>query len=274
MYSPPANHNDEQRMRHASARCLRALGGAADGPDAWGWHGRTLSRRVVHPEHGRCWLRVQSAPVGKAFGKLWEGNRAAAALFDGQVHKPVLHGSVEETAGSHTYLAELSQYVDEPVCSATPVLRDRLEPADAWWDSLRGDLERVAKTHTERVAVRQEWVDRCVPQFLNVPAPRIADWETAHGDLHVANLTGGTPYLLDWEGFGRAPVGYDAAMLLAHSILVLAFAQRVRETFPVLHTDAGRVALLVVITELLQAASRGDNTDLVLPLTKLADDVS
>ncbi|MFG2557103.1 hypothetical protein [Streptomyces sp. NPDC048581] len=53
-----------------------------------------------------------------------------------------------------------------------------------------------------------------------MPGPRTTDWTTAHGDLHTANITAGTPYPLDWEGFGMALVGYDAATLPAYSLLV------------------------------------------------------
>ncbi|WP_155055392.1 phosphotransferase [Streptomyces blattellae] len=128
----------------------------------------------------------------------------------------------------------------------------------------------MSSIHTDRVAVRQEWVDRSVPRFLNMPGPRITDWTTAHGDLHTANLTNTTPCLLDWEGFGLAPAGYDAAMLLAYSLLVPAFAQRVRDTFSVLKTESGRVTQIIVITELLQSASRGDHPELVPALRALA----
>ncbi|MFB6957669.1 hypothetical protein ACFCYB_11615 [Streptomyces sp. NPDC056309] len=65
---------------------------------------------------------------------------------------------------------------------------------------------------------------------------------TAHGNLHTANLTTATPQLLDQERFGLAPSGYDAAMLLAYSLLAPGFAQRVRDTFPVLETDLARRA--------------------------------
>lgn len=117
-------------------------------------------------------------------------------------------------------------------------------------------------------------MDRTVPRFLDIPGPRITDWATAHGDLHTANLTTTTPYLLDWEGFGLAPVGYDVAMLLAYSLLTPAFAHRVRDNFPVLKTEPGRIAQIIVITELLQSASRGDHPELVPVLRLLATELS
>ncbi|MFJ9680978.1 phosphotransferase family protein [Streptomyces sp. NPDC101194] len=260
-------------MRRALTKCAKALGTAVTGPEVWGWHGRTLSSSVQHPDRGSCWLRLLSAPADKANGKLWEGNRVAAGLFDGHVRKPLLYDTAEAKSGGYAYLAELHQYTTEPVTSANPVMQTDPEPPRAWWDSLRRDLEYVSGVSTDRVAVRQEWVDRSVPRFLGMPAPRITDWTTAHGDLHTANLTNGTPYLLDWEGFGRAPVGYDAAMLLAYSLLTPDFTQHVRDTFPVLKTEAGRIAQVIVITELLQSASRGDHAELVPSLRALAKEL-
>ncbi|MFD3498957.1 hypothetical protein ACFWWT_38270 [Streptomyces sp. NPDC058676] len=63
-------------------------------------------------------------------------------------------------------------------------------------------------------------------------------------------------------------------MLLAYSLLVPAFAQRVRDTFPVLETAPGRIAQITVITELLRSASRGDHPELVVPLTALAAELT
>ncbi|MFF5666756.1 phosphotransferase [Streptomyces griseofuscus] len=107
------------------------------------------------------------------------------------------------------------------------------------------------------------------PSSSTGPPPQITEWETAHGDLHPANLTTGTPNLLDWGGFGRAPVGYDPAMLLAYCLLAPEFTARVRETFPVLDTELGRVTQIIVVTELLQSASRGDHSELVGALQDL-----
>jgi hypothetical protein len=212
--------------------------------------------------------------MGKAGGKIWEGNRAAANLFDGRVRKPILYSVLEEVHEGYAYQAELSQYLQELICSPDPFLRVDLDLPACWWASLRADMETIAGTSTDRVAVRQEWVDRSVPRFLGISAPKVTDWATAHGDLHLANLTSGTPYLLDWEGFGAAPVGYDAAMLLAYSLLATGFAQDVRESFPVLKTEAGRAAQNVVITELMQSASRGDHPELVPALHALAAELA
>ena len=74
-------------------------------------------------------------------------------------------------------------------------------------------------------------------------------------------------HILDWEGWGLAPAGYDAATLYCHSLLVPAVARRVHAAFiDVLDSEAGRLAQLYVITRLLLRIADGDYADLAGPL--------
>ncbi|GAB3117725.1 hypothetical protein GCM10027160_28670 [Streptomyces calidiresistens] len=268
MYSPPRDRAIEQRMRDAFTTAAGALDVSPAGPPVWGWHGRTLARRVVHPTHGPSWLRMLAAPAHKAGGKLWEGTEAAA-VFDKRVTKPLLHAIHDHTHGTTAYRAELTTHLRAPVCSPHPVIRAPLDLPDTWWPDLRADLAVIASTPTDRVAVRQEWIDRAVPAFTGRPAPQITHWATAHGDLHPGNISRAGE-ILDWEGWGRAPAGYDPALLLAYTLLEPATADRVRRTFAdLLDTGPGRQAQLVVAAELLQSADRGDHPELVEPLREL-----
>ena len=139
-----------------------------------------------------------------------------------------------------------------------------MELDDVWWTRLSTALDGVASVPTCRVAVRQEYLDRAMPHYLGVPLDTTPPaWRTAHGDLHWANLTGPRLTVLDWEGWGLAPAGYDAALLHAYSLLVPETAAEVRHRLGhVLGTPAGRFAELVVITELLQSVDRGDHLEL------------
>jgi hypothetical protein len=259
-------------MMSASARAADALTATAQGPQVWGWHGRTLSQRVDHPQHGACWLRLLSVPAGKEGGKLWEGTERAATAFP-TVRKPALHALHDHISGGYAYRAELTAYICEPVLSADPVLRHELHLTDGWFETVRGTLSAIATASTDRTAVRQQWIDRAVPEYTGQPAPQIADWDCAHGDFHAANLTqNGT--LLDWEGWGLAPRGYDVALLYAYSRLAPETSARIRRKFaPTLDSTAGRAALLVVCAELLQSASRGDHPDLTPTLRDLVQDL-
>ncbi|WP_437086841.1 phosphotransferase [Streptomyces sp. enrichment culture] len=147
-----------------------------------------------------------------------------------------------------------------------------------WWSELHTALACVSAVRTDRTAVRQAYLDRAMPKylaFLDGPVPTVPRrWSTAHGDLHWANLCGPELGILDWEGWGIAPAGYDAALLHAYSIGVPETAERVRrEFFSVLDTEDGRFSELVVITELLQSAERGDGLELVAALRRRAEEV-
>ena len=269
MYSPPLSDTETQRMITAQASAAQALGVYLDGPHVWGWAGRTLGQRALHPQRGACWLRVLSAPVDKASGKLWEGTLMAAELIPASVRRPQLLAVRDHTADGLAFRAELTEFIPAPVMSPDPVLRHEPSLTAPFLEQLRRDLQTVAQTQTDRVAVRQEWIDRRVPELTGVPAPRIHVWECAHGDLHPANLTT-TGYILNWEGFGLAPRHYDAAMLYAYSLLAPHTAARILDVFAEdLNTDDGRAALLVVAADLLLSASRGDHPDLVPALREL-----
>jgi hypothetical protein len=134
-----------------------------------------------------------------------------------------------------------------------------------------GVLEKVAAATTDRVAVRQEYIDRAVPAFLGIPAPPVTHWATVHGDLHWANLTAPELRLLDWEAWGQGPWGYDQVTLYAYSLLQPDVADRVRDAFPLLGTTQTYAAEAVVCAELLQTVTRGTNLDLAGPLQKWAD---
>ncbi|GAA1600556.1 hypothetical protein GCM10009731_61750 [Streptomyces globosus] len=61
--------------------------------------------------------------------------------------------------------------------------------------------------------MREEHLRRVIPQHTGHQVEDVT-WSTAHG-----NLTRG-PHILDWEGWGRTPYGYDAATLYLCALLV------------------------------------------------------
>ncbi|MFI6376556.1 hypothetical protein [Streptomyces sp. NPDC050546] len=148
------------------------------------------------------------------------------------------------------YRAELSARVAEPVLSDDPVLQYDLQLPDSWWTDLAEVLEKVSAAGTERVAVRQQYMDRAIPEFLGIPAPTTTCWTTAHGDVHWANLTVPSLRLLGWEGWGQAPAGFDAAMLYAYTLLQPDTAAHVRAAFPILGSTADLAAGVTVCAQL------------------------
>lgn len=250
------------RDRMCSARghaC--ALLGLADttGGEVWGYAGRTLSRAVRTPT-GVAWLRLVSDPQGKSGGKLWEGPREAERSLPPAVPRPRLLSLRDWLADGWDYRAEHYEFVTAPTVGKSPVLHHHLphheDLPDTWWQDLHQALAHLAGVRTDRQAVREQYIRRRVPEFTGVTPGEIT-WTTAHGDLHWANLTGPQLTLLDWEGWGTAPLGYDVAHLYLHSLPVPDVAERVRKEFAhVLDTPAGRIGELTACTEILQAAPR------------------
>ncbi|WP_461057855.1 hypothetical protein [Streptomyces pseudoechinosporeus] len=197
---------------------------------------------------------------GQGCGKLWDGALDAQHIFgDLDGRRPALLAVHDAVDDGTVYRAELSARVDQPVLSDAPVLQHDLQLPGPWWEDLAGTLEKVPAVDTDRVAVRQQYMDRAIPQFVGIPAPAAICWTTAHAGLHWANLTASPLRLLDWEGWGRAPEGFDAATLYAYSLLQSDTAARVRTVFPVLGSPAGLAAEATVCAQLLQTVARDDN---------------
>ncbi|MBL1110573.1 hypothetical protein JK361_39545 [Streptomyces sp. 5-8] len=271
VFVPPSQRDDQVRMRRAHAAAARKFGVEATGPEVWGWQGRTISRRA-----GRWWLRLLSVPEDKRGGRLWEGTAAADAALPRSVPRPRLHDLLDWSAGGQAYRAELTEYVSLPALqTGGPVLHSELELPDAWWADLRAALAAIATVATERQAVRQQWVDRNFARFLGIPAIRITDWTTGHGDLHWANLTSAPLVILDWEGWGRLPVGYDIGLLHAYSLTTPATAERIRAQFAhILSTPAGKAGELVALAQLLQVVGRGGHPELAPHLARHAQQLT
>jgi hypothetical protein len=175
------------------------------------------------------------------------------------VPRPRLRGVLDWASPDVAYRAELTEYVSiEPVTSGTPVLDQDIALPDSWWAELKSALGTLATVPTDRESVRQNWVDRNFRRFLGLDPVRIRETTTGHADLHWANLTRAPLVLLDWENWGRLPVGYDLGLLHAYSLAAPATAARIRREFGhVLDTDAGRTGELIALGQLLQACSRG-----------------
>lgn len=70
----------------------------------------------------------------------------------------------------------------------------------------------------------------------------------------MVNVTSPTCRVLDWEDFGLAPRGFDAAVLWVNSLAVPALAARVVDVFAAeLECRTGRVSRLYVCAELIAA---------------------
>lgn len=255
MFSAP---DDATAQRMHSARTFACstlmLTDLAEEP-IWGYAGRTLSGAVTCA-HGTGWLRVVAEHPDRAHGKLWDGPKTAQELLPPAIPRPVLHEVHDWQAAGWAYRAELYQHTDATVISRSPVLEDNPALPETWWTDLRTALDTLAEASTERIAVREEYIRRAVPEYTGCDVGPI-EWSTAHGDFHWSNLAGPDLTILDWEGWGQAPVAFDAAQLYLYSLHTPATAARIRQTLGhILNTPAARAAELTICAQVLQAADR------------------
>ncbi|MFD3997477.1 hypothetical protein [Streptomyces sp. NPDC058583] len=254
VFGAPENAVDRERMRRAHVAAAQLLAVRPEGAEVWGWQGRSLGRRA-----GDRWLRVVSASKEKRGGRLWEGTALAATHLPPAVPRPRLHDVLDWTAGEHGYRGELTEYISLPTAAiGTPALDRDIVLPDAWWAELRTALETLASVPTDRESVRQRWIDNNFRRYLGVDPVQIREYTTGHADLHWANLTQPMLVILDWESWGRLPVGYDLGLLHAYSLTSPTTAARIRREFThIFETPAGRTGELVALGQLLQACGRG-----------------
>ena len=274
MYGEPDDPAVTARMRSAHLQACTALGIRPEQGlgEAWGWRGRTLSLPVSTPS-GPAWLRVGSAPSTEIDARFWNGSIAAEQAIPASVPRPRLRTVHDWSDEQWAYRAELYDRITDRPASPTATLATTPEIPSTWWKAVRSVLSDIAHVPTDRFSVHQPFLDRAMPQFLGAPIDTTPlSWSTAHGDFHWANLCAPELRIFDWEGWGLAPTGYDAAVLHSHSLLIPSVAACVRgELKDVLDTPEGRYAELAVITQLLHSTTHRDNLELAKPLRRRAE---
>ena len=256
-------HRDE--MRDALSAAADAYSMTITGEAVFGWYDRSIGAPVATgPTHR--WLRVVREHLAWAHGHTWTGNVDASAVTG--VLKPRVCDHFDYDEPPDRYRVELMTLAPGDACSPTPELRDALDVPGGWMTELRASLDALAATPASRTCLTQADVTRRLAVFWGDRVdPTVSSWTTAHGDLHWANLTTPAPYILDWELWGTAPAGYDAATLYCHSLHQPETAAQVHDAFAdLLDTPDGHRAQLYATARILLRAYQGDYADLVIPL--------
>lgn len=242
------------------------------GEPVYGWRDRSVAA-ATRTREGQRWLRVVCEQTEWTKGGFWTGNAEASRLRG--VAKPTVLRTLEWVEGLVSVRAELMTLASGIRCSQTPELRTPLELPPVWWENLSSSLAALGNAATSRIATPAEDLSRRVLAFFGATVDlEVQRWTPAHADLHWANLM--TPHLsiVDWEGWGLAPAGYDAATLYLHTLLVPETAASVRsELGSVLDSRDGLVAQLAVAARLLERVLAGDYPDLAGPLHHNAETV-
>ncbi|HVK22015.1 MAG TPA: aminoglycoside phosphotransferase [Actinokineospora sp.] len=257
-------------QRYNVGRAADHFGATVTGTPSFGWRLRTIGA-PVDCRYGACWLRVASEEPQWAQGHAWTGNLDGNAIT--AVHKPRVLDVFEWPEGDwRNQRAELMTLMPGEPCSPTDVLRRLPDVSAGWWSALRQSVDIVATIPTERTYADQTRVtDRIHARFGDTVEATVTQWATAHSDLHWSNLMRPRFGILDWELWGIAPAGTDAATLLCYSLLVPSIAEQVHELFSdALDTPTGRIAQLTVVARLLNRIDGGDYPDLAEPLQQHA----
>ncbi|MFF3557354.1 hypothetical protein ACFYXL_28570 [Streptomyces tsukubensis] len=180
------------------------------------------------------WVRVERRPIDKINDQGWNGTESAARL-EGVV-QPEWHGCVvwRDPAGPVMWRADETDLLPGTPIGAA-VLSEEPTLSEEWWRGLGASLDALARNTTGRVAtpdtvtITQELVSASIRGvFPEVTDTTVERWVPAHADLNWANMSAPAFSLFDWEDWGNAPRGLDAATLWAASLAVPALADRVR----------------------------------------------
>jgi hypothetical protein len=222
------------------------------------------------------WVRIEARRPEKIDGQGWNGTECAALLD--RIAKPAWYAGVswhDPARGVMWRADETSLITSAPVKPGGILTVDPQLP-EAWWQALDASLAALSAARTTRVATPDtepitqqrltDVIERVFPGHIDT---RIDEWTTAHADLNWANLTGPQFCLLDWEDWGRAPRGLDAANLWVNSLAVPALAERVqRHQHSDLDSRSGKLATLFYCGQVVEAADESD--PLLAPATREA----
>ncbi|GAA2255058.1 hypothetical protein GCM10010430_43520 [Kitasatospora cystarginea] len=225
-------------------------------------------RRSVGARTGRgTWVRIERRALDKIGGQGWNGTECAAVLEG--IAKPAWCAGAAWRDLDEAVMwraDETGLLPGKPV--GTSVLATDPRLPDTWWQALNSSLDALASHHTTRiatpdtVAITQAGVSEAIrTAFPGNFDTDITHWVPAHADLNWANVTGDPQFcLFDWEDWGNAPRGLDAARLWGNSLAVPALADRVRrERRHDLESRDGRLMTLLVCAEIISPGTHPED---------------
>lgn len=198
------------------------------------------------------WVRIERRGFDRIGDQGWNGTEAAAVLHG--VSMPEWYTGLAWRAPDELAMwraDEMELIATPPVGQGALVIEDPRLP-DSWWKALNTSLDALAGQRTPRVAtpdtdtITQELVTATIREvFPEIVDTTVDEWMPAHADMTWANVTGPEFFLIDWEDWGMAPRGLDAAALWCNSLAVPSLADRVRrERRPDLESRSGRLMAL------------------------------
>jgi hypothetical protein len=239
--------------------------------------GLQLKRREGHrskvngtagfPTDKDTWVRLSWRRPDRLNAQWWTGFEAAAAVQGVPRPQWQAASSWTDPARGVVWRADEMSLAPDPALSATGDINSDPDMPVQWWTDLRTALTNLAGHVTERVCVTQSHLSTRIQDIYGQEIDTtITDWSCAHGDIGYANLCGPRLTILDWEDWGMAPTGWDAACLWSASLSVPHLADHVTALFAdTFNTRSGRLSKLLLCANTARAFRR---TGRVAPLTE------
>lgn len=234
---------------------------------------RSLGYRTTR----ETWVRIELRDLARIDDQGW--GIEEASVLEG-VAMPAWHQGLswmDHELGAMWRVDE-TELITDPTVKLGGILTDEPELPDAWWAILNSSLDALAKHPTTRVAtsagsrITQERISATIHQVFPDVDTTIDEWTTAHADFAWPNLTALNCCVLDWEDWGVAPRGYDAATLRGESLAVPALAERIyQERQTDLDSRSGRLSQLYYCAKAIAAGERSG--PLLAPATDLANEL-
>jgi len=199
-------------------------------------------------------VRIEARSVEHIDSQGWNGIECASNLSG--VARPDWCQSMSWRDGGLLWRADETELVTASPIRAGPLLLVDPDLPPAWWTTLTRSLSALAANPTIRVAreamrpITQEHVTSTIHAVCHGVDTTVDEWTTAHSDLGWHNVTGPECFILDWEDWGTAPRGLDAASLWLDSLAVPTLAVRVcRKLLTDLDSRSGLLSQLMGCAE-------------------------
>ncbi|MEU7024457.1 hypothetical protein ABZ990_27960 [Streptomyces sp. NPDC046203] len=215
-------------------------------------------RRSVGARTDRgTWVRVERRGLDRIGVQGGDGTASAEALRG--IAKPAWLAGVawRDEAEPVVWRADETELLP---CSpaGNAVVTRAPELPEEWWSALNTSLDALAAQHTNRIAtpdtetLTQELVTGTIRSVFPGIDATVVEWRPAHADLNWANVTAPELRVFDWEDWGMAPRGLDAATLWGASLAVPDLADRVQsERRDDLASRDGKLMTLFVAAKIL-----------------------
>ncbi len=216
-----------------------------------GYRSKSIGAPVVAPDGARSWIKISGRQ--DRLTDYLRKNEIEAGEFTG-VPKPQVIAHLDWSSDGVTWRALQMTLAPSPTIETTPWSGARAHAlTDDWISRFRSAIGTVSRLHCKRQLVTPDDMATLIRSRFGDDIPIAAnEWRMAFGETHWANVTAPDLMLLDWERWGLAPRGYDAAMLIGFSVADVSLKRRLQAAFKNdLRTPSGRVAQLFACAEIL-----------------------